>query len=138
MVALEAQESKSDFGIVCDTIQETCPDARVTSWSGQVNSRGIQTYKVTFVVNKAIDPPWLESTFGKMFAKGLISIDVNTGMSNINANYGPVSFQAAMPSSTVQVEIKNVSIALYEMNKRLAWKRSSAEFTVLMDDLLRK
>lgn len=134
MVALEAQE----FDKVCEAIHETCPEARVTSWSGNINARGHQTHRVTFVVAKAVDPIWVESTFGKMFAKGLINISTNGGTQSAPWLGGQVSFQATMPTSTVTVEIKHIGFALYEMNQKLAWKRASAEFTVLMDDLLKK
>ncbi len=132
---MEAQE----FDKLSKAIHDTCPDARVTGYGGSINGRGQQTHKVTFIVNKLVDPMWVESTFGKMFAKGLISIDSNSGMGISNGfGGGQVIEQLGPASSTVTVEIKHIGFALYEINQKLAWKHASEEFTVLMDDLLQK
>lgn len=143
MVALEAQERESDFALLSKAIEEVCPEAVVTGYSGSISARGKQTHSINFTVMCSgfdVTPEWVESKFGVSFKKGLKSISINGGVQPINmsGNYGPVFMQSSNPIAEIKVELLNVGVALYEMKSKLAWKRWDKEFTGEMDKLLRK
>jgi hypothetical protein len=131
------EEANSDYASICKCIEETYQDAKVIRVGNTVDRLGCFDYTVEFIVYMhypGIYPnsAWVEETFGKIFAKGLVSIDIQHSIQN----FGPVSRVVGPSTALIKVNIPNLKYCLFEMNQKLAWKEASREFDGLMDNLL--